>query len=49
MEEILKGIYRVQPREASANRYVGLLAVRKSGSFLLPTKSSAAWIKDSRD
>jgi glyoxylase-like metal-dependent hydrolase (beta-lactamase superfamily II) len=46
MEEILKDVYRIQPKEASANRYVGLLAVRKAGNLLFPTKSSAVWLKD---
>lgn len=45
MEEIVKGVYRIQPAEVSANRYVGLLAVRKAGNLLFPTKSSASWIK----
>jgi hypothetical protein len=45
VEEIVKGVYRIQPTEASANRYIGLLAVRKAGNLLFPTKSSAGWIK----
>ena len=49
MEEIVKGVYRLQPAEATPTRYVGLLAVRKLGILLFPTKSTSGWIKKNSD